>query len=243
MVIPRSRSAGRKSVVVLPVSTDPDDDRYSDCSKIDSVRVVFPESSLCQNQARLHLEDSYQCGQQEPCFVFWRLLPSPFRAWRRESIIFWQLTVAIVELAWRSANKGKLVAECGSLLIVLFLSCIPFVPPSPSLTMADPVDRIASTIRQRQASVPDHPLNTIPNDIKPNGRIPNTPLAASTISFLLGSLFSLGVFTFVVGGYESYWWSTYQLGLFVAAWSAFHWGEFAVTAGWNLEKCSVDCEL
>ncbi|PBL02394.1 ICMT-domain-containing protein [Armillaria gallica] len=109
--------------------------------------------------------------------------------------------------------------------------------------MADPVDRIASTIRQRQAPVPDHPLNTIPNDIKPNGRIPNTPLAASTISFLLGSLFSLGVFTSVVGGYESYWWSTYQLGLFVAAWSAFHWGEFAVTAGWNLEKCSVDSFL
>ncbi|KAK0490876.1 Isoprenylcysteine carboxyl methyltransferase family-domain-containing protein [Armillaria novae-zelandiae] len=92
--------------------------------------------------------------------------------------------------------------------------------------MADPADRITSTLRQRQAAVPDHPLNTIPNDIKPNGRIPNTPLAASTISFLLGSLFSLGVLTFAA-----------------AAWSAFHWGEFAVTAGWNLEKCSVDSFL
>jgi hypothetical protein len=23
--------------------------------------------------------------------------------------------------------------------------------------------------------------------------------------------------------------------------SAFHWGEFAVTAGWNRQKASVDC--
>lgn len=44
MVIPLSRSAGRKSVVVLPVSTEPAADKYEDLSKIDSVRVVFPES-------------------------------------------------------------------------------------------------------------------------------------------------------------------------------------------------------
>lgn len=41
----------------------------------------------------------------------------------------------------------------------------------------------------------------------------------------------------------SYWWCTRQLGFFLAAWSAFHWGEFAVTAGWNREKCSVDSFL
>jgi len=29
----------------------------------------------------------------------------------------------------------------------------------------------------------------------------------------------------------------------VASWSAFHWGEFAVTAGWNREKVSVDSFL
>ena len=34
---------------------------------------------------------------------------------------------------------------------------------------------------------------------------------------------------------------TYQLRFFIAAWSFFHWAEFAVTAGWNFEKCSVDC--
>jgi hypothetical protein len=44
MVIPRSRSAGRKSVVVLPVSTDPGVDMNDDFRRIDSVRVVFPES-------------------------------------------------------------------------------------------------------------------------------------------------------------------------------------------------------
>ena len=44
IVMPRSRSAGRKSVVVLPVSTDPAEDKYCDCKRTDSVRVVLPES-------------------------------------------------------------------------------------------------------------------------------------------------------------------------------------------------------
>ena len=44
IVIPRSLSAGKKSVVVLPVSTDPAAERYFDVRSIDSVRVVFPES-------------------------------------------------------------------------------------------------------------------------------------------------------------------------------------------------------
>ena len=44
MVIPRSRSAGRKSVVVLPVSTEPAEDKKDDFNRIDSVNVVFPES-------------------------------------------------------------------------------------------------------------------------------------------------------------------------------------------------------
>lgn len=87
-----------------------------------------------------------------------------------------------------------------------------------------------------------HPLTTIPINIESRGSIPNTPLAASTISFLLGGSFVLGSSLFLLGGFPSPWWATYQLGFFVAAWSAFHWGEFAVTAGWNLEKCSVDCE-
>jgi protein-S-isoprenylcysteine O-methyltransferase len=47
---------------------------------------------------------------------------------------------------------------------------------------------------------------------------------------------------FFMGDFGGCWWATPQLGFFIAAWSGFHWGEFAVTAGWNLEKCSVDCE-
>ena len=45
IVIPRSRSAGRKSVVVLPVSTEPGVDMNDDLRRMDSVRVVFPESA------------------------------------------------------------------------------------------------------------------------------------------------------------------------------------------------------
>jgi len=97
--------------------------------------------------------------------------------------------------------------------------------------------------RVQQHATAQRPLETIPVTQEPRGRIPNTPLAASTISFLLGIIFSLGMLTFLSGGLDSYWWSTPQLGFYLAAWSAFHWGEFAVTAGWNREKCSVDSFL
>lgn len=90
-------------------------------------------------------------------------------------------------------------------------------------------------------SVQQNTLETRPVGVVPLGRIPNTPLAASVIAFLLGGVFSLGLYMFLHGGL-TYWWSTYQLGFYLAAWSAFHWGEFAVTAGWNREKCSVDCK-
>ena len=98
-------------------------------------------------------------------------------------------------------------------------------------------------LRQRLAARKD-PLDTVPPDPahQPRGTIPNTPLSVSLISFLLGSLFSFGLLLFLTNGYGLYWWSTYQLGFFLAVWSAFHWAEFAVTAGWNRDKCSVDCE-
>lgn len=104
-------------------------------------------------------------------------------------------------------------------------------------------DGFDERLRQRTMAN-SNPLDTIPKDasLKPRGVIPNTPLAISAVSFLLGSLFALGGLTFAVGGFSNLWWSTYQLGFFVAAWAAFHWGEFAVTAGWNKDKCSVDCE-
>jgi len=87
-----------------------------------------------------------------------------------------------------------------------------------------------------------HPLETKPAKYAPRGNIPNTPFAISTISFILGVVFSFGVLVSSTRGFNVHWWTTPQLGFFIAAWSGFHWAEFAVTAGWNLEKCSVDCE-
>ncbi|KZT12514.1 protein-s-isoprenylcysteine O-methyltransferase [Laetiporus sulphureus 93-53] len=106
------------------------------------------------------------------------------------------------------------------------------------------VDSFEDRLRQRAQSRA-HALDTVPTDaaLKPRGRIANTPLATSTVSFLLGNVFALGALTCIVGGFSRFWWSTYQLGFFLAAWSAFHWGEFAVTAGWNKDKCSIDSFL
>ncbi|KAF8076508.1 Isoprenylcysteine carboxyl methyltransferase family-domain-containing protein [Lyophyllum atratum] len=108
---------------------------------------------------------------------------------------------------------------------------------------SDTLVSLDERIKQREAAM-KHPLQTIPVATHaPIGNIPNTPLAVSVIAFILGGLFSLGFLVFAVGGFDAYWWTNAQLGFFVAAWAAFHWGEFAVTAGWNLEKCSVDSYL
>ncbi|KAG8930563.1 hypothetical protein FRC02_004026 [Tulasnella sp. 418] len=92
---------------------------------------------------------------------------------------------------------------------------------------------------------PSHSLDTAPQHAmhQPHGTLPNTPLASSLIAFLLGSTFSLGALLWLAGGIEDSWWAKYQLGFYIAAWAGFHWGEFAVTAGWNLEKCSIDSYL
>ncbi|KAH9853545.1 protein-s-isoprenylcysteine O-methyltransferase [Lenzites betulinus] len=113
-----------------------------------------------------------------------------------------------------------------------------------SSTTSVEVDGLEERIRQR-AAAKANPLDTVPvqADHQPRGFIPNTPLSVSLISFLLGSLFAFGLLLFATNGFGKYWWSTSQLGFFLAAWSAFHWGEFAVTAGWNREKCSVDSFL
>jgi len=105
-------------------------------------------------------------------------------------------------------------------------------------------DAFEERIRERER-LRSRPLETIPDPTasRPSGNLPNTPLAVSTISFLLGSIFSFGFSVFLCGGFSSFWFATYQLAFFVASWSAFHWGEFAVTAGWNREKVSVDSFL
>lgn len=132
-------------------------------------------------------------------------------------------------------NKAGTRSEAPDCILLLWSSIVLL------LTFIPMVDRTAETMAQRVA-IASNPLTTIPTQVRaPKEGIPNTPLAASTVSFLLGAVFSLGAATFLFGGF-SYWWTTYQLGFFAAAWAAFHWAEFAVTAGWNIEKCSVDCE-
>lgn len=92
------------------------------------------------------------------------------------------------------------------------------------------------------------------------GRIPNTPLASATISFLLGSIFALAVRALFVNlglsavlfdlvrtgkvalGTIAFNNPHVQLSFFFATWSAFHWGEFAITAGWNRARATVDCK-
>jgi protein-S-isoprenylcysteine O-methyltransferase len=97
---------------------------------------------------------------------------------------------------------------------------------------------LATDVQQLKANA----LETNPLSNVPRGNIPNTPLASSTISFLLGCSFLFGVYTAVNDIPSTARLLTYQLGCFIAAWAFFHWAEFAVTAGWNFEKCSVDCQ-
>ncbi|KDR83633.1 hypothetical protein GALMADRAFT_55552 [Galerina marginata CBS 339.88] len=96
---------------------------------------------------------------------------------------------------------------------------------------------------QRRVNVAGNVLETNPSTNLPRGNIPNTPLASSTIAFLLGGVFAFGLYTIIVNLASISSWLTYQLGFFIAAWAFFHWAEFAVTAGWNFEKCSVDSYL
>jgi len=96
---------------------------------------------------------------------------------------------------------------------------------------------------QQRINIQANPLETNPLTNIPHGNIPNTPLASATISFLLGNVFIFGVYTAVNDFQNTARLLTYQLGFFIAAWAFFHWAEFAVTAGWNFEKCSVDSYL
>lgn len=98
--------------------------------------------------------------------------------------------------------------------------------------------------RRKAPWQPTNALETAPAHVshRPGGEISNTPLMMSFIAFVLGSIFTLGAILFSIGGFENSWWADYRLGFFVAAWAFFHYAEFAVTAGWNRPKVSVDCE-
>lgn len=113
---------------------------------------------------------------------------------------------------------------------------------SPHAEVPTQLDALEQRLRERER-LRSRPLEMVPDPTttQPGGTIPNTPLAVSTISFLLGTTFTLGSLTFLCGGFYEFWFATYQAGFFVASWSAFHLGEFVVTAGWNREKVSVDC--
>lgn len=77
--------------------------------------------------------------------------------------------------------------------------------------------------------------------------IPNTPLAASVISTVLGVAAGIAATCAVqpVLGWlgEANWtWARPQLGIYLTAWATFHILEFWTTAGWNIQKLSVDGE-
>lgn len=132
-------------------------------------------------------------------------------------------------------NRDKYRLYC-SLIVKCVSQTVPFMATEYHPALLRPEDRQAI-----RASISDNPLNTNPITNIPRGNIPNTPLASSTIAFLLGSLFTFGIYSSVIDLSASAPWLTYQLGLFLSSLAFFHWAEFAVTAGWNLEKCSIDC--
>lgn len=109
--------------------------------------------------------------------------------------------------------------------------------------MSVPEDSIENRIKQRGEALAKGSLETVPDaTVQTNGNIPNTPLASAVIAFCLGSTFALGSVLYFTGGIPGSIVFTYQLGAFAAIWAVFHLLEFVVTAGWNREKCSVDCE-
>jgi protein-S-isoprenylcysteine O-methyltransferase len=103
-------------------------------------------------------------------------------------------------------------------------------------------DSLEAKLRQRMAQMQPEDTFTMKADER-GSRIPNTLLSVAVISFCLGSVFLWGLRLAIFGpGVGSWWWTTPQLGFFIAALTAFHFGEFATTAGWNRKVCSVDCE-
>jgi hypothetical protein len=144
----------------------------------------------------------------------------------------------------------------------LFMSSSPSIetsnPPEAGPPSTSPAE--TQSFEHVSSSQPQSQLETQPTGLDLHkGRIPNTPLASATISFLLGSIFALAVralfvnlglsaalFDLVktgnVAGTIAFNNPLVQLSFFFATWSAFHWGEFAMTAGWNRARANVDCK-
>lgn len=94
----------------------------------------------------------------------------------------------------------------------------------------------------------DTPLLPTTPVYKAHGDIPNTPLAVSLISTVLGGimftsftlafLVLLGWIDLEAQGWGA--WARPQLGIYLGCLAGFHLMEFWVTAGWNKDRLSVD---
>lgn len=97
-------------------------------------------------------------------------------------------------------------------------------------------------------SDPSHTLMPAVSKYRAHNDIPNTPLAVSIISTILGGIFTTALTLTILGWISpkvgSFWgaWARPQLGLYVASLAIFHLLEFWVTARWNPERLSVDGE-
>lgn len=112
--------------------------------------------------------------------------------------------------------------------------------PPYSLMTSEDSDQIEGHLRRRVGAL--DPLHLESDATNLRGSLPNTILAVVIIAFFLGGIFCVSFLKVTFGGFEKYWWFTRQLAFFLCAWSFFHWAEFAVTAGWNLGRCNIDCE-
>lgn len=104
------------------------------------------------------------------------------------------------------------------------------------------VNAFEEKLKQRVAQK-SNSLETKPIHVKPQGSIPNTPLASATIAFILGGFFTAGLCMTASDLISLRISFPYQLGIYLSSWAFFHWAEFGVTAGWNLEKCTIDCSF
>lgn len=99
----------------------------------------------------------------------------------------------------------------------------------------------------KQATIASHNLLPHAAQYTLRGSLPNTPLAVSVISAILGGSAAVSLALAVSPalkpfGANEWQWARPQLGVYLAALGMFHLLEFWTTAGWNTQKLSVDGE-
>jgi len=107
----------------------------------------------------------------------------------------------------------------------------------------EPPEGLEARLGQRQHAQAALERNRVSRAFQQHGLIPNSLFSISIVSFLLGGLFVVSFAACCVASSVGVWWATYQFFFLTAAWALFHWLEFAVTAGWNPSKASVDSFL